>query len=192
MNSIPTREEALTHVKEYNKEDWHVRHALAVEAVMRHFARFLNQGDEDKWGVVGLLHDIDFEMYPTEHCVKAREILQGRGIDEGVIHAVVSHGWGLVCDVKPEHTMEKVLYAIDELTGLIAAAVAVRPSKSVLDLELSSVKKKFKQPSFAAGVSRKAIEDGAAMLDMPLDTIIEQTILGMRTEADALGLKGTL
>lgn len=189
---IPTREEALSLLKGYNKEDWHVRHALAVEAAMRHFAGLLGQGDEDKWAVVGLLHDIDFEMYPGEHCAKAREILEARGIDESVVRAVVSHGWGLVCDVRPEHVMEKVLYTIDELTGIIAAAVAVRPSKSILDLELGSVKKKYKQPSFAAGCSRKVIEDGAAMLGMPLDQIIEQTILGMRAEADALGLKGSL
>lgn len=189
---IPTREEALALLKEYNHEDWHIRHALAVEAVMRHFARLLNQGDEEKWSVVGLLHDIDFEKYPGEHCVKAKEILESRGIGEGIVHAVVSHGWGLVSDVKPEHTMEKVLYAIDELTGLIAAAVAVRPSRSVLDLELNSVKKKFKQPSFAAGVSRKAIEDGAAMMGFELDYVIEQTIQGMRAAAVELGLKGSL
>lgn len=189
---IPTREEALTLLKEYNKEEWHVRHAMAVEAVMRHFAAWLGQGEEEKWAVVGLLHDIDFEQYPDQHCVKAQEILTARGVDESVVHAVVSHGWGLVCDVKPEHTMEKVLYTIDELTGIIAAAVAVRPSKSILDLELSSVKKKYKQPSFAAGCSRKVIEDGAAMLDLPLDTIIEQTILGMRAEAEGLGLQGNL
>jgi putative nucleotidyltransferase with HDIG domain len=179
-------------LQEYNKEDWHIRHALAVEAVMRYFSRLLGQGDEDKWGVVGLLHDIDFEMYPDEHCVKARQILESRGVDEGIIHAVASHGWGLVSDEKPELTMEKVLFAIDELTGLITAAVAVRPSKSVLDLELSSVKKKYKQPSFAAGVSRKVIEDGAAMLGFELDYVIEHTILGMREAAEDLGLKGSI
>ncbi len=189
---IPTREEALSLLREYNKEEWHVRHALAVEAVMRHFAIFLDQGEEDKWAVVGLLHDIDFEQYPEEHCTKAQEILTARSVDESVVHAVVSHGWGLVCDVKPEHMMEMVLYTIDELTGIIAAAVAVRPSKSILDLELSSVKKKYKQPSFAAGCSRKVIEDGSAMLGLPLDTIIEQTLLGMRAEAEALSLKGNL
>ncbi len=190
--SVPTREEALALLREYNKEEWHIRHALAVEAAMRHFATYLGQGEEEKWAVVGLLHDIDFEQFPEEHCAKAQEILTGRGIDEGVVRAVVSHGWGLVCDVKPEHTMEKVLYTIDELTGIIAAAVAVRPSRSILDLELSSVKKKFKQPSFAAGCSRKVIEDGAAMLGLPLDTIIEQTILGMRSQAAELGLQGNL
>jgi putative nucleotidyltransferase with HDIG domain len=192
MSIKPTRDEALALLKEYNKEDWHIRHALAVEAVMRHYARLLNVGDEDKWGVIGLLHDIDFEMYPSEHCVKAEEILRSKGIDEEYIHAVASHGYGIVADVKPEHIMEKVLFTIDELTGLIAAAAVVRPSKSVLDLELSSVKKKYKTPSFAAGISRKAIEDGAAMLGMELDELIQNTILGMRDAAEEIGLKGTL
>jgi predicted hydrolase (HD superfamily) len=191
--SIPTRAEALALLKKYNKEDWHIRHALAVEAVMRYFARLLNAGDEDKWGIVGLLHDIDFEQYPERHCAKAEEILRGQGIDDEIIHAVVSHGWGLAnVDVKPEHIMEKVLFTIDELTGLIAAAAVVRPSRSVLDLEASSVKKKFKTPSFAAGVSRKAIEDGAAMLGFDLDYVIHHTIMGMREAAEAIGLKGAL
>jgi predicted hydrolase (HD superfamily) len=193
MQGIPTRDEAVALLREYNKEDWHIRHAQAVEAVMRHYARLLNEPEEDMWGVVGLLHDIDFEMYPDQHCVKAREILESRGIDGGVVHAVVSHGWGLTgADVMPERRMEKVLFAVDELTGLIAAAAVVRPSKSVLDLEVSSVKKKYKTPSFAAGVSRKAIEDGVAMLGMELDEVIGQTILGMRGAAEAIGLKGSL
>jgi putative nucleotidyltransferase with HDIG domain len=188
-----TRDEALSLLKEYNKEDWHIRHALAVEAVMRHFARLSGEPDEEKWAVVGLLHDIDFEMYPEQHCVKAREILEARGVGTEIVHAVVSHGWGMTgTDVQPEHRMEKALYAVDELTGLIAACVAVRPSKSVLDLEVSSVKKKFKTPAFAAGISRKSIEDGAAMLGMELDGLIQETILGMREEAEALGLKGSL
>jgi putative nucleotidyltransferase with HDIG domain len=192
MSIKPTRDEAFALLQEFNKEDWHIRHALAVEAVMRHYARLLNVGDEDKWGVIGLLHDIDFEMYPDEHCIKAEEILRARGIDEEYIRAVVSHGYGMAANVKPEHIMEKVLFTIDELTGLIAAAAVVRPSKSVLDLEVSSVKKKFKTPSFAAGVSRKAIEDGAAMLGMELDDIIQNTITGMREAAEAIGLKGAL
>jgi putative nucleotidyltransferase with HDIG domain len=192
MSIKPTREEALALLKEFNKDDWHIRHALAVEAVLRYYARLLNVGDEDKWGVVGLLHDIDFELYPTEHCTKAAEILRARDIDEDYIHAVVSHGYGIVTDVKPEHIMEKVLFTIDELTGLITAVAIMRPSKSILDLELSSVKKKFKTPGFAAGVSRKVIEDGAAMLGFELDYVIQNTILGMREAAAELGLKGTL
>jgi predicted hydrolase (HD superfamily) len=192
MSIKPTRDEALTLLKEYNKEDWHIRHALAVEAVMRYFARLLGAGEEDKWGAIGLLHDIDFEMYPNEHCIKAQQILSEHDIDEEYIHAVVSHGWGLCSDVKPEQTMEKVLFTIDELTGLISAAAIMRPSKSVLDLELSSVKKKYKTPSFAAGVSRKVIEDGAAMLGFELDYVIQHTILGMRDAAEAIGLKGSL
>lgn len=188
-----TRDEALSLLREYNKEDWHIRHALSVEAVMRRFARLYGELDEDKWAMVGLLHDIDFEMYPEQHCVKAREILEARGVDKDIVRAVVSHGWGMTgADVPPEHRMEKALYAVDELTGLIAACVAVRPSKSVLDLEVSSVKKKFKTPAFAAGISRKTIEEGAAMLGMQLDMLIQETITGMRAEADALGLKGSL
>jgi predicted hydrolase (HD superfamily) len=193
MAGTISREEALALLKEYNKEDWHIRHALAVEAVMRYFARLLNVGDEDKWGIVGLLHDIDFEMYPEQHCLKAREILSGHGIGEDIVHAVVCHGWGLTAvDAEPELLMEKVLFTIDELTGLIAAAAVVRPSKSVLDLEAPSVMKKFKTPSFAAGVSRKAIEDGTAMLGFDLNYVIHHTIMGMREAADAIGLKGTL
>jgi predicted hydrolase (HD superfamily) len=193
MSGMPTREEALSLLKEYNKEDWHIRHALAVEAVMRYFARLLNEGSEDKWGIVGLLHDIDFEMYPERHCVKAREILSERGIDEGIIHAVACHGWGLTAvDARPELLMEKVLFTIDELTGLIAAAAVVRPSKSVLDLEAPSVLKKFKTPSFAAGISRKAIEEGTAMLGLDLNYVVHHTIMGMREAAEAIGLKGTL
>jgi putative nucleotidyltransferase with HDIG domain len=190
---IPNREEALLLLREYNKEDWHIKHALAVEAVLRHFTALLGTGDEEKWAVVGLLHDIDFEQFPTEHCVKAQEILRGRGIDEEIVHAVASHGYGLTaCDFKPEHVMEKVLFATDELTGLISAVAVMRPSKSLLDLELSSVKKKFKTPAFAAGVNRKVIEDGAALLGMSLDDMIQQTILGMREQAEALGLRGNL
>lgn len=190
--SLPTRDEALALLKQYNKEEWHIRHALAVEAVLRYYARLLGEGEDDKWGVVGLLHDIDFEKYPNEHCVKAQEILKSHGIDDEIIHAVASHGWGLAADVKPVHTMEMVLFTIDELTGLIAAAAIMRPSRSILDLELSSVKKKYKTTSFAAGVSRKVIEDGAAMLGLELDYVIHHTIMGMREAAEEIGLKGML
>jgi len=177
---------------EFNKEEWHLKHAFAVEAVLRHYARILGVGEEDKWGVVGLLHDLDFELYPSEHCIKVQEILRERDIDEEYIHAVASHGYNITVDIKPEHVMEKVLYAIDELTGLISACAIMRPSRSILDLELSSVKKKYKTLNFAAGVSRKIIGDGVAMLGFELDDVIQQTILGMRESADALGLKGTL
>jgi predicted hydrolase (HD superfamily) len=192
MTKIPSREEAMSILKEYNKDDWHIRHALAVEAVMRYFARLLNESSEDFWGVVGLLHDIDFELYPEAHCVKAQEILRSKGIDERIIRAVVSHGWGVAASIKPDHVMEKVLYTIDELTGLVSAAAIVRPSKSVLDLEVNSVKKKYKTPGFAAGVSRKVIETGAEMLGYEVDFVIRHTILGMREVAAQIGLKGTL
>jgi predicted hydrolase (HD superfamily) len=158
---------------------------------MRHFARLLGE-DEEKWGVVGLMHDIDYQMFPDQHCTKAREILTERGIDEECIHAIQSHGYGLCSDVKPEHIMEKVLFTIDELTGLINACAIMRPSKSVLDLELKSVMKKYKDHRFAAGVSREVIEKGAVMLDMDLDYIITETILGMREVAEAIDLKGEL
>ena len=158
---------------------------------MRHFARMLGE-DEEKWGVIGLLHDLDYQRFPEQHCTKAREILTERGVDEEYIHAIQSHGYGLCSDVKPEHVMEKVLYTIDELTGLINATAIMRPSKSVLDLELKSVKKKYKDRSFAAGVNREVIEKGAAMLGMSLDDVITETIAGMRDVADAIGLRGVL
>lgn len=186
---IPTREESFDLLKEYNKSEALIRHALAVEGVMRHFARLLNE-DEEKWGVIGLLHDLDYEIYPDRHCQKTREIMEERNIDPEYIHAVVSHGYGICSDVKPEHIMEKVLYTIDELTGLIGAAAIMRPSRSVLDLEYKSVWKKFKSPHFAAGVDRGIIEKGAGTLDMELKYIIEETILGMREVAEAIGLKG--
>ena len=151
-----TREEALEFLKEHNKESFHIRHALTVEGVMRYFAEKLGYADEkDFWGNVGLLHDLDFEEYPEEHCVKSQELMKSKGIDEKMIRATASHGYGLTVDIKPEHEMEKVLFAIDELTGLIGAVAIMRPSKSVQDLELSSVKKKFKNEKFAAGCSRK-------------------------------------
>lgn len=178
---IPTRDEALTLLREYNSEPFHIKHALTVEGVMRYFARELGYGaEEDFWGLVGLLHDLDFEKYPDQHCIMTQKLMEARGIDERLIHAVVSHGYGLTVDVKPEHEMEKVLYAVDELTGLIGAVALMRPSKSVSDLELKSVKKKFKTPSFAAGCSREVISKGAEMLGWPLDDLISRTILAMR------------
>ena len=187
----PTREQAYALLVEYNDSPALITHALAVEGVMRHFARMLGE-DEEKWGVVGLLHDLDYQRFPEQHCTKAREILTEHGVDEEYIHAIQSHGYGLCSDVKPEHVMEKVLYTIDELTGLINATAIMRPSKSVLDLELKSVKKKYKDRSFAAGVNREVIEKGAAMLGMNLDDVITETIAGMRDVADAIGLRGNL
>lgn len=187
----PTREEAYELLCEYNDSTALINHALAVEGVMRHFARLLSE-DEDTWGIVGLLHDIDYQQYPEQHCLKAKEILTERGIDEHIVHAVMSHGYEICCDVKPEHIMEKVLFTIDELTGLINASAIMRPSRSVLDLELSSVRKKYKDRKFAAGVNRETIEKGCAMLGMDLDYVITETILGMREVAEVIGLKGSL
>jgi len=183
-----TRDEAFALLKEYNQEPFHIAHARTVEGVMRYFARELGYGaEEDFWGVVGLLHDLDFERYPEEHCTKGQEIMRERGLDERLVRACASHGYGLTVDVKPEHEMEKVLFATDELTGLIGACVLMRPSKSTKDLELKSVKKKFKQPSFAAGCSREVIEQGAQMLGWDLDALIERTILAMREVEDTIG-----
>lgn len=176
-----TREEALKLLKEYNSEPFHLRHGLTVEGVMRYFARDLGYGnEEEKWGIVGLLHDLDFEKYPEEHCIKSQEIMREKGIDEDIIHATASHGYNLTVDIKPEHEMEKVLYAVDELTGLIGAAVLMRPSKSSKDLELKSMKKKFKDKRFAAGCSRDVIATGAEMLGWSLDDLMDKTILAMR------------
>lgn len=178
---IPTREEALTLLKEYNTEPFHIKHALTVEGVMRYFAKELGYTDEEEfWGIVGLLHDLDFEKYPEQHCIKEQELMRARGLDERIIHATASHGYALTVDIKPEHEMEKVLYAVDELTGLIGAVAIMRPSKSVSDLELKSVKKKYKNLNFAAGCSREAIERGADMLGWELDDLITKTILAMR------------
>lgn len=185
MSSDLTREEAWKLLKEYNQEHFHLQHAVTVEGVMRYFAYKLGYGDEaDLWGIVGLLHDLDFEMYPDEHCIKEQEIMRERGIDERIIHATASHGYALTVDIKPEHEMEKVLYAVDELTGLIGAAALMRPSKSVQDMEVSSVKKKYKNKNFAAGCSREVIERGADMLGWELSDLIGQTILAMRSCED--------
>jgi predicted hydrolase (HD superfamily) len=180
------REQALTLLKKYNHEPFHLKHALTVEGVMRWYAVELGFGEEaDFWATVGLLHDIDFEMYPEQHCVKAPELLAEAGVGERMIHAIVSHGYGLCADVKPEHMMEKVLFATDELTGLIGAAALMRPSKSVMDMETSSVKKKFKDKAFAAGCSRDVIRQGAEMLGWDMNDLFEKTILAMRAcEAD--------
>jgi putative nucleotidyltransferase with HDIG domain len=187
---MPTRAQAYELLREYNKNESLIKHALAVEAVMVHFARFIGVGDVEKWGIIGLLHDIDYEMYPDKHCIKAREILEANRYPEEYIHAVESHGWGICVDVEPVETMEKVLYTIDELTGLITATTLLRPGKSILDLEAKSVKKKWKQKGFAAGVNREIIEKGAQILGMDMDLIIEETIKGMQQAAESIGLKG--
>ena len=177
-----TREEALALLRQYNKESFHLLHALTVEGTMAWYAKELGYGDEaDFWAMVGLMHDIDFEQWPEQHCQKAPELLAAAGFDQRFIHAVVSHGYGLCADVAPEHEMEKVLFAADELTGLIGAAAKMRPSKSVEDMEVSSLKKKFKDKKFAAGCSRDVIRQGAEQLGWELDTLMERTILAMRS-----------
>ena len=180
-----TREEAWELLREYNKDEFHLEHAEIVGKTMRYFAEMLGYGAEaDSWEVVGILHDLDFEMYPQEHCIKSQEIMRERGVDERIIHATASHGYAITVDIKPEHEMEKVLYAVDELTGLIGAVVIMRPSKSVQDLELKSVRKKYKSKGFAAGCSREVIERGADMLGWSLDELIERTIEALRTFRD--------
>ena len=188
-----TRDKAFELLKTYNKDPFHIRHALTVEGVMRYYATTLGFADEvDYWGIVGLLHDIDFELYPDEHCKKAPELLAAGGVGEDMIRAICSHGYGICCDIEPEHEMEKVLFAADELTGLIWSAALMRPSKSVMDMEVSSLKKKFKDKKFAAGCSRDVIRDGAARLSWDLDRLFEQTILAMRTcEADIAAFMDT-
>lgn len=184
---VPTKEQARALLLRYNKEPFHIKHAEIVSGVMEYFAEKLGYGDEaEYWGIVGLLHDLDYEMYPDQHCVKVQEIMREEGIDESVIHAVVSHGYGLTVDTAPEREMEKVLYAVDELTGLIGAVAVMRPSKSVDDLELKSVKKKYKCSGFAAGCSREVIERGAGMLGVELDELITDTILAMRASPAAV------
>jgi putative nucleotidyltransferase with HDIG domain len=186
----PTREDAWELLTEYNKSDSLIKHALAVEGVMRYVARKKGE-DEEKWSIIGLVHDLDYERFPEEHCKKTREILTERGWPEDYIRAIVSHGWGICSDVEPQEEMEKILYAIDELTGLITAVALVRPSKSVMDLTAKSVKKKWKDKAFAAGVDRTIIEKGASMLGVERSELIEDAIMGMREVAEAIGLKGT-
>lgn len=180
-----TREEAWELLTEYNQDEFHLLHVQTVENTMRYFARELGFADEeDFWGIVGLLHDLDFEKYPEEHCIKSQEIMKERGIDEKIIHATASHGYAITVDIKPEHEMEKILYAVDELTGLIGAVVLMRPSKSVQDLTLKSVKKKYKSKNFAAGCSREVIERGADMLGWTLEDLIQRTIDALKTFQD--------
>jgi len=187
----PSREQGMALLKKYNKNEALINHALAVESVMKHFAK-LKEEDEQKWGVIGLIHDLDYELYPDQHCQMTEKILRQENWPEEYIHAVVSHGWKICSDTEPVQYMEKVLYTIDELTGLINATCLMRPSKSILDISVSSVKKKFKQKSFAQGVDRNIIEEGAAMLNMQLDDVINETIEGMKTVAEEIGLKGSL
>lgn len=183
-----TREEAWNLLREYNKDHFHLRHGLTVEGIMRYFARELGYGEQEEyWGIVGLLHDLDFELYPTEHCVKSQELMRKHGVDESIIRSTASHGYGLTAaGIKPEHQMEKVLFAIDELSGLIGAAALMRPSKSVQDMELKSLKKKFKDKKFAAGCSRDVIKQGAEMLGWELDELMEKTIEAMRVDEAAI------
>ena len=187
---VPTRGDAYALLIEYNRNDRLVKHGLAVEAVMRHMARKLGH-DEEKWGVIGLVHDLDYEKYPEEHCRKTDEILRAHEWPEDYIHAVLSHGWGICTDVEPEHEMEKVLYAIDELTGLIIAVALVRPSKSLMDLKVKSVTKKWKDRSFAAGADREIIQKGIDMLGIERSDLIAEVIEGMRSVAAELGLDGS-
>lgn len=185
MSTAITREQAWDLLTRYNKEDFHLHHARTVEGVMRYFAKELGE-DPAYWGIVGLLHDLDFEQFPDQHCQKCQEIMRENGLDEDLIRAVASHGYGLVCDIVPTHQMEKVLFAVDELTGLIGATALMRPSKSTKDLELKSVKKKFKTPAFAAGCSRDVIQQGAELLGWELDELISRTILAMRACEDEI------
>lgn len=190
MNAGINRESALELLKKYNKEPFHLQHAYTVEGVMRWFASDLGYGDEaDFWAMSGLLHDIDFELYPDQHCVKAPELLKEGGCSDELIHAVCSHGYGICCDIEPVHTMEKVLFASDELTGLIGAAALMRPSKSVADMELKSLKKKYKDKKFAAGCSRDIIASGAERLGWELDKLLEKTLEAMRSCEESVALQ---
>ncbi len=183
----PTYEQSWALLRRYNKEPFHLQHALTVSGVMEEMAKLLGYDEEKEfWSIVGLLHDLDFEMYPDEHCIKVQEIMLAEDIDEQIIHACASHGYGITVDIKPEHEMEKVLFAVDELTGLIGAAAKMRPSRSVMDMELKSVMKKYKTPAFAAGCSRQIIEQGADMLHWPLEELIERTVQAMRVHEEAI------
>lgn len=188
---VPTRTDTLELFRKYNKSESLYKHALSVEGVMRYMARKAGE-DEDKWGNIGLIHDLDYEMYPDQHCTMTKKILTEYGWPEEYIRAVVSHGWGLVSDVEPVSLLEKTLFAIDELTGLVTTSALVRPSKSVMDMEAKSVRKKWTDKRFAAGVDRTVIEKGAAMLGVPLDELITDCIMGMRTVAEEIGLKGAV
>ena len=185
---VPTREDAWRILNEYNKSESLIKHALAVEGVMRYFARKLGE-DEEMWGVIGLVHDLDYEQFPKQHCKKTEEILKENEWPEDYIRAVISHGWGICTDVEPKTQLEKILYTIDELTGLVVTSALVRPSKSVMDIKAKSVKKKWKDKRFAAGVDRSIIEKGAGMLGMDLTELITDTIMGMRDVAEEIGLK---
>ena len=187
MERIPTYDEALSLLKEFNKSESLLKHAYSVEGVMRHIARKRGE-DEEKWGIIGLIHDLDYERFPEQHCKKSREILEERDWPEEYIRAIVSHGWGICSDVEPQVEMEKILYTVDELTGLITAVAIIRPSKSVADLEAKSVMKKWKDKSFAAGVDRSVIEKGTAMLGLELRELITDVIMGMRDVAARIGL----
>jgi putative nucleotidyltransferase with HDIG domain len=189
-SQVPSRQEAFALLKQYNQNESLIKHALAVEGVMRYMARKRGE-DEEKWGIIGLIHDLDYEQFAEQHCKKTAEILKGNNWPPEYIRAVVSHGWGICSDVKPESDLEKVLYAIDELTGLVVTSALVRPSRSVMDMTAKSVKKKWKQKQFAAGVDRSIIEKGAEMLGVELGELITDTIMGMREVADEIGLKGT-
>ena len=190
MTTAITRQQALSLLQKYNQEPFHILHALTVEGVIRWYARELGFGEEeDFWGLCGLLHDVDFEKYPEEHCRKAPELLAEIHAEPEMVHAICSHGFGLCCDVEPQHQMEKVLFAVDELTGLIGAAARMRPSKSVMDMELGSLKKKFKDKKFAAGCSRDVIKDGADRLGWSLDEVLEKTILAMRSCEESVNVE---
>ena len=186
---IPTRESALELFKKYNRSESLMKHALAVEGVMRYMARKAGE-DEEKWGVIGLIHDLDYEMYPDQHCIMTKKILEENSWPEDYIRAVLSHGWELASDVEPQTLLEKTIYAMDELTGLVTTSALVRPTRSVMDMEARSVKKKWNDKRFAAGVNRPVIEKGAAMLGVSLDDLISDCIMGMREVAEAIGLKG--
>lgn len=190
-NKIPTRQEALDLLHQFNETDSLRKHAYAVEGVMRHIARKRGE-DQEKWGIIGLIHDVDYEKFPDQHCRKTGEILRDHGWPEDYVRAAVSHGWGICSDVKPETDLEKFLFAIDELTGLVVTTALIRPSKSVFDVQLKSVKNKWKDKRFAAGVNRSVIEKGVEMIGIGLEELIEDTIRGMQDVAEAIGLKGVV